>query len=197
MSEVRTSAVTHPALALVEVGSIARGMVAADAAVKRAQVELLECAPVSPGKYLLLFAGEVAEVEEAFGAAKAAAGDSLLDTLLLTQADAQLLPALRAGAAGLVGVSKRREGESVGVLELLTVAAALRSADAACKAAEVELQLLHLARGIGGKAWFVLRGALTDVEAAMLAGQQVAGDGLVAGAELIAAPSPDLSGKAL
>ena len=197
MSDVRTSAVPHPALALVEVGSIARGLVTADAAVKRAAVELLECAPVSPGKYLLLFAGEVAEVEEAFGAAKAAAGDSLLDALLLTQADAQLLPALRAGAAGLVGVSKRREGESVGVLELLTVAAALRSADAACKAAEVELQVLHLARGIGGKAYFVLRGQLTDVEAAMLAGQQVAGDGLVAGAELIAAPSADLTGKAL
>ena len=197
MSEVRTSAVTNPALALVEVGSIARGLVAADAAVKRAVVELLECAPVSPGKYLLLFSGEVAEVEEAFGAAKAAAGDSLLDTLLLTQADAQLLPALRAGALGLAGVSSRRAGESVGVLELLTVAAALRSADAACKAAEVELQLLHLARGIGGKAYFVLRGALTDVEAAMLAGQQVAGEGLVAGAELIAAPSADLTGKAL
>jgi microcompartment protein CcmL/EutN len=197
MSALHPTAVDHPALALIEIGSIARGLVAADAAVKRAPVELLECGPVSPGKYLLLFAGGVAEVDEAASAAKAAAGDSLLDALLLPQAHAQLLPALRAGAAGLPGVAARREGESVGVLELLTVASALRSADAACKAAEVELQVLHLARGIGGKAWFVLRGALTDVEAAMLAGQQVAGDGLIAGAELIAAPSPDLAGKAL
>ena len=186
-----------PALALVELQSIARGLVAADAAAKRAGIELLECAPVSPGKYLLLFAGGVAEVEESLQAAKAAAGDSLLDTLLLPQADLQLLPALRAGAAGLHRVASRREGESVGVLELLTMAAALRSADAACKAAEVELQLLHLARGIGGKAWFVLRGALTDVEAAMLAGQQAAGEGMIAGAEIIAAPARELRGKAL
>lgn len=188
---------TQPALALVEVSSLARGVVAADAAAKKAPVELLDCGPTSPGKYLLLFAGGVAEVEESLGAAKAAAGDALLDALFLPQAHAQLLPALRAGAAGLAGVSTRRAGESVGILELLTVASALRCADAACKAAEVELQLLHLARGIGGKAWFILRGGLTDVEAGMLAGQQVAGEGHVAGAEIIAAPSAELRGRAL
>ena len=174
--------VDHPALALLEIQSIARGVVCADAAAKRAPIELLECSAVSPGKYLLLFAGGVAEVEESLQAAKSAAGESLLDALLLPQAHSQLLPALRAGAAGLPAVSALREGESAGILELVTVAAALRSADAACKAAEVELQLLHLARGIGGKAWFVLRGKLTDVEAALLAGQQAAGDGLIAGA---------------
>ena len=185
------------ALALVEIGSIARGLVAADAAVKKAHIELLDCGPTSPGKYLLLFAGGVAEVEESFRAACAAAGDSLLDKLFLPQAHPSLLPAIRGGAQGLAGVSQRRAGDSVGVLELLTVASALRCADAACKAAEVELQLLHLARGIGGKAWFVLRGDLTDVEAAMQAGQESAGEGLVAGAELIAAPAAELLGRVL
>jgi microcompartment protein CcmL/EutN len=183
------------------VQSIARGLVCADAAAKRAPVELLECAPVSPGKYLLLFAGGVAEVEESAQAARAAAGESLLDLLLLPQAHRALLPALRAGPLGLPEVSLRRAEESAGILELHTVAAALRAADAACKAADVELQLLSLARGIGGKAWFVLRGSLTDVEAAMLAGQQAArgaqGEGLVAGAEIIPAPDAALRGKAL
>ena len=187
----------HPALALVELHSIARGLLAADAAAKRALIDLLECTPVSPGKYLLLFAGGVAEVDEGLQAAKAAAGDALLDTLFLPQAHPQLLPALRAGQAGLPRVAARREGESVGVLELVTVGAALRAADAACKAAEVELQLLQLARGIGGKAFFLLRGALTDVEAAMLAAQGAAGEGLIAGAEIIAAPAAELRGKAL
>jgi microcompartment protein CcmL/EutN len=185
------------ALALVELGSIARGLVAADAAAKKAHIELLACGPTSPGKYLLLFAGGVAEVDEAFRAACAAAGDALLDKLFLPQAHPSLLPAIRAGAQGVPGVSQRRAGESAGVLELLTVASALRSADAACKAAEVELQLLHLARGIGGKAWLLLRGGLTDLEAAMVAGQEAAGEGLIAGAELIAAPAAELLGRAL
>jgi microcompartment protein CcmL/EutN len=61
----------------------------------------------------------------------------------------------------------------------------------------VELQLLHLARGIGGKAWFILRGELPDVEAAVAAAQQAAGSGLLAGAEIIARPHGDLRGRAL
>ena len=59
------------ALALLEVASLARGVVAADAVAKQAQVELLECSPVSPGKYLILFAGGVAEVDESLRAGAA------------------------------------------------------------------------------------------------------------------------------
>jgi microcompartment protein CcmL/EutN len=185
------------AIALVEISSLARGVVCADAAVKRAQVELLACEVVSPGKYLLLIGGGVAEVGEALAAAEEIAGALVLDKLWLPQAHPQLLPAIRAGAAGHPAKALEHAGAAVGVVELLTVASALRAADAACKAARVDLQLLHLARGIGGKAWFVLRGELPDIEAAVLAAQQAAGDGLIAGAEIIARPHADLRGRAL
>ena len=181
-------------LALLEVASLARGVVVADAVAKRAQVELLECGAVSPGKYLVLFAGGVAEVDESLRAGAAAARESLLDKLFLPQAHAQLLPALRAGAAGF---PHEHAEETAGIVELHSVAAALRSSDAACKAAEVRLQLLHVARGIGGKAWFILRGDLESVEASVLAATQAAGDGLLAGAEIIARPHGDLRGRAL
>ncbi len=182
------------ALALLEVGSLARGVVVADAVAKRAQVTLLECGPTSPGKYLVLFAGGVAEVAESLEAGVAAAGDKLLDRLFLPQAHAQLLPALRAGSRGY---PHEAADDSAGVLELLSVAAALRGADSACKAADVRLQLLHLARGIGGKAWFILRGDLESVEAAVLAATEAAGDGLLVGAEIVARPHADLRGVAL
>jgi microcompartment protein CcmL/EutN len=182
------------ALALLEVASLARGVVVADTVAKRASVELLECAPVSPGKYLILFAGGVAEVEESQAAGVKAAGESLVDRLFLPQAHALLLPAIRAGARG---VAHQEAEEPAGLIELLSVAAALRCADAACKAADVQLQLLHLARGIGGKAWFVLRGGLESVEAAVLAATQAAGDGLLAGAEIIPRPHQTLRGVAL
>jgi microcompartment protein CcmL/EutN len=149
---------------------------------------------VSPGKYLVLFAGGVAEVDESLRAGREAAGSSLLDALFLPQAHAQLLPALRAGPRGFPAEAAE---ETAGLVELHSVAAALRSADAACKAAEVRLQLLHVARGIGGKAWFVLRGGLEAVEAAVLAATQAAGEGLLAGAEVVARPHPDLRGRAL
>ncbi len=182
------------ALALLEVGSLARGVVVADAVAKRAHVELLFCEPVSPGKYLILFAGGVAEVDESQAAGAHAAGDSLVDRLFLPQAHEQLLPAIRAGSKGFVHDAPE---ETAGMVELHSVAAALRSADAACKAAQVRLQLLHLARGIGGKAWFILRGELESVEASVMAATQAAGDGLLAGAEIIARPHGDLRGVAL
>ncbi len=181
-------------LALLEVASLARGVVVADAVVKRAHVELLECGPVSPGKYLVLFAGGVAEVEESAAAGAQAAADSLVDRLTLPHPHDQLLPAIRTGARGYVHDAAT---DSAGIVELLSVASALRAADAACKAAAVRLQLLHLARGIGGKAWFVLRGDLHSIEAAVLAATQAAGDGLLAGAEIIAAPHSDLRGPVL
>ena len=182
------------ALALLEVASLARGVVVADAVAKRASIELIQCEPVSPGKYLILFAGGVAEVEESQAAGAAAAGEALVDRLFLPQAHEQLLPAIRAGAKGF---AHEMAEETAGVVEVHSVAAALRSADAACKAANVRLQLLHLARGIGGKAWFILRGTLESVEAAVQAATQAAGEGLLAGAEIIARPHGDLRGVAL
>ncbi len=182
-----------PALALLEVASLARGVVVADAVAKRAPVQLLLCEAVSPGKSLILFAGGVAEVDEAQAAGAQAAGESLLDRLFLPQAHAQLLPAIRAGSRGV----PHEADDTAGMVELHSVAAALRCADAACKAAEVKLQLLHLARGIGGKAWFIVRGALESVDAAVLAATQAAGDGLLAGAEIIERPNEGLRGLVL
>lgn len=181
-------------LALLEVSSLARGVVVADAVAKRAQVELLFCEPVSPGKYLILFAGGVAEVDESQAAGASVAGDQLLDRLFLPQAHEQLLPAIRAGSRGFTHPAAE---ETAGMVEVHSVASALRAADAACKAAQVRLQLLHLARGIGGKAWFILRGDLESVEASVLAATEAAGDGLLAGAEVIARPHGDLRGVAL
>ncbi|HEX4383962.1 MAG TPA: BMC domain-containing protein [Myxococcales bacterium] len=184
----------HPALALLEIASLARGVAVADAVAKRAAVELLECGAVSPGKYLILFAGGVGEVEESQRAGISAAGDSLVDHLLLPFADTQLLPAIRAGGKG---VTRGTAEEAAGVVELLSVAAALRCADAACKVSEVRLQMLQLAKGIGGKAWFILRGELTSIEAAVAAATEASGEGLLAGVEIIARPHSDLHGVAL
>lgn len=174
-----------PALSVVEVGSIARGIVVADAIVKRAAVRLLRSDPVTPGKLVIVMAGPVAEVEESLDAAQEAAGVEELDVLLLPHAHPAIVPALE-------GIEREPLEGAVGVLELATVAATLRAADAALKEAETELAALHLARGIGGKGYVVLSGEQHAVEASL-----DAGDGAVeaqhrVGRELIARPHPDL-----
>lgn len=180
-----------PALGLLELQSLARGVVVADAALKRAPVRILLAEAVTPGKYLLLFTGPVAEVEEAFAAAVEAAGPLLLDRLRLAHF----------AEAALAAVEGRFQAPApeaaVGLLELATVAATLRSLDVALKTSAVAVTRLQLARGIGGKGWFALAGDQADVEAALQAGASALEPGLVVGRELVARPHPGLAGPVL
>jgi microcompartment protein CcmL/EutN len=179
---------TGPALALLELASIARGHRVADAMVKRAPVTLLRCEPVSPGKFLVLVDGDVASVDEAFRAGLEVAGGATLDKLFLAQAHAQLAGALRgearAGAASSV--------DALGVVETTTVAATILAADAAAKGAVVRVIEMQLARGLGGKAYFVVTGALAEVEAAVEASTGAIAAATLLATEIIAAPHADL-----
>ena len=85
-----------PALGVLEVGTIARGIVVADAALKRAPAVLLSSRAVSGGKHLVMLEGGVAEVEEAMLAGKLAAGTTLIDSIELAMADDQVWPMLGA-----------------------------------------------------------------------------------------------------
>jgi microcompartment protein CcmL/EutN len=176
--------VAGPALGLVETASIARGLVVADAMVKKAPVTLVRARPISPGKHLALISGAVADVVEAMDAGVAVADASLVDRLLLAQVAEGVLRALAGAPTPPV--------DAVGIFETASVAAALLAADAACKAAEVALAELRLGDGIGGKAYFVLHGAQGDVEAALFAAEHVVAAGAMVGRELIARPHDDL-----
>jgi microcompartment protein CcmL/EutN len=176
-----------PALGLIETSSIARGLVVADAMVKRSPVELVLARPVSPGKHLVLVVGDVAEVGEAMAAGLEAAAHTLVDRLELAQVADELLDALRRRVVAPTG--------AVGIFETLSVASTLLAADAACKSAQVTLAELRLADGLGGKAYFVMSGDHSDVEAALLAAESVIPTGLLLARELIARPHDDLLAK--
>ena len=179
-----------PALALLELDSIARGYVVADSVVKRATVTIALAEAVTPGKYLLLFSGPVAEVQESFEAGVETAGRTLLDKLLLPMAADGLV-------AGLMGRFPGQYGESVGIVETHTVAATLLCADTALKRAEVTLERLQLARGIGGKGVFVVTGELHMVEAALEGAATAVEPHLLQTTELIQRPSSELFGRVL
>jgi microcompartment protein CcmL/EutN len=155
--------------------------------VKRAPVALLDCRPVSPGKLLVLVAGGVAEVDEAFRRGVEVAGDRLVDQLFLAQAHPQVEPAVRGQAPGAAaGV------DSLAVVETASVAATILAADAAAKAAAVRIVEMQLARGIGGKAFFTLSGPLAEIEAAVEAATDAVARDRVVGTEIIPAPHADL-----
>jgi len=185
--------VRGPALGVLEIATIARGVVAADAGLKRAPAVLLASRAVSGGKHLVMFEGGVAEVEEAMAAAVAAAADALLDRVWLPAADAQVWPLLGAPIAP-PDWSGDAGAQAVAIVETATVCAAIAAADAACKVAEVAVRDARFAVDLAGKAYFTLTGTLDAIEAAAAAASAAA-DRRLAALEVIAQPSPDLRGR--
>ncbi len=153
----------EPALALVETNSIAAGILAGDTMVKKATVQLLEARSVCPGKYLVVIAGEVGPVRESWQVGMAAAADTLVDQLFLPNAHPSLFPAL-------MSASVPRCDEALGIIETVTAAICITAADAAAKAADVQLLEIRLANGLGGKSFVLMEGKVADVEASMAAG---------------------------
>jgi microcompartment protein CcmL/EutN len=175
-----------PALGLLEVASIAEGFAAADRVVKAAPVKLLLCRPASPGKHLVLFAGEVSAVQSSLRAGSDGLSQPPLDTLLLPQADPDLVVALATPRRNVAV-------DAAGIVECSTVAALLVAADVAVKTADVELLTLRAAVGLGGKSFFVCAGEVAQVRAAVNAAAGFARSrGKLVGEVVLAQPHAEL-----
>ncbi len=152
--------VIDPALALLEFSSIAAGIQAGDAMVKRAVLDVVHAGTVQPGRFLVLIGGSVAEVEEALKAGKESAPDALTDSVFLPGVDPAVVRAL--SGARLSG-----NDDAMGIIETLNVPAAIQAADKGVKGAEVQLLEIRLADGLGGKGLVFFGGLVSNVEAAV------------------------------
>ena len=182
-----------PALGLLEYKSVARGIISTDAMLKKSPVILLEAHSISPGKYMTLIGGEVAEVAEALQAGIEKAGDLLINNIFLPQVHPSVISAL---SPENPGANQVKPYLSIGIIETFSVASCVVAADIAAKAAAVKLLKIRLGNGLGGKAYFVMSGELADVEVALeRASADVRKDGMLTSSELIQNPHPDLIAK--
>ena len=156
-----------PALALLEFSSIAAGVLAADAMVKHATLDVIHAGTVQPGRFLVLVGGSVAEVEEAFKAGREAAPDALKDHIFLPGVHPDVVRALAGGRS-------LEQADALGIIETYTVSAAIHAADKGVKNAEVKLLEIRLADGLDGKGLVFFTGIVSDVEAAL----EIAGNAL-------------------
>ena len=116
------------AIGILELTSIARGMELGDVMLKSANVQLLLCRTLCPGKFLLMLGGDVGAVQQAIAAGTARAGEMLVDSLVLANIHPSVLPAI----SGLNVVGQR---QAAGIVETWSVAACISAADRAVKAA--------------------------------------------------------------
>ena len=153
----------EPAIGLIAFNSIASGVLATDAMAKRAEVSVVDSRGICPGKYLVLVTGDVEAVQRSLDAGLEAGGGAVTGTLLLPNVHAQVVPAL-------IAATPVHALGALGVIETFNAPACIVAADAAAKETAIELVLIRVGNGLGGKSFVVLTGAWADVEAAVQAG---------------------------
>ncbi|MCP4214868.1 MAG: BMC domain-containing protein [bacterium] len=181
----------EPALGIIEYKSVARGIYSCDTMVKKAPVKILETHPVCPGKYITITCGEVADVEEAMQAGLESGKDMVVGDLFLPYVDRSIFPAI-------TGTTNIETFDAIGIIEAFNCPVCVRAADIAVKTTGIKLVEIRLANGLGGKAYFVMTGALPDVEESLeVAKNFVKKEGMLAACELIPSPHPDLIEKGI
>ena len=150
-------------IGFLELNSIARGIEVADVVLKTAEVSMLFAKASCPGKYYLLFTGDVAAVQASIDAGRALGGSFVVDHCLIPRVHPQVIKAIN-----MTGMPDTLQ--AVGVMEFYSVTASVYGADAAVKAADVSLLDVRLGTGIGGKSFVVLTGEVAAVREAVSCG---------------------------
>lgn len=171
------------AIGIIELTSVAKGIEICDHMIKTSQIDVLDALPMCPGKFVIIIGGEVANVKNSIDAATDKSGAFLVDSLLIANIDEHVFMAVN-NTTDITGI------EALGIIETFSVASCIKAADAAVKAAYIELIEVRLARGMGGKSFVSLTGKVGDVKAAVMAGCESAREeGLLVAFSII--PSPD------
>lgn len=174
------------AIGIVETSSIAKGFAIADAIIKAANVRLVVNRTICPGKYMVLIGGSVDAVAASIETGVRIAAHTLVDHFVIPNLHPSVFPAIS-------GVTHLPELKALGVIEAFSVSSVIEAADAAVKAAQVELITIHLAMAIGGKGFVTMTGDVASVEQAVAAGGAVVERrGLLVEKVVIPSPSPEV-----
>ncbi len=173
-------------IGFMELNSIAKGVETADTVLKTAAVRMAFARCGCPGKYYLLFTGEVAAVQASVDAGRAVGGDHVVDVCIIPRVHPQVIRAIY-----MTNMPERMQ--AVGVMEFFSVTASVYGADAAVKAADVDLVDVRLGTGIGGKSFVVLTGEVAAVTQAVQAGIETPNaQGMLVSSVVIPSPHPEL-----
>jgi microcompartment protein CcmL/EutN len=173
-------------IGLIELSSIAAGFQVTDAMLKAADVELVLARTICSGKYMVLVRGEVGAIQASVSAGLSAGNFSVIDSFVIPNIHESVFPAIS-------GISKVEELEALGIIESFSVASLIEGADAAAKAANVQIIEVRLAMALGGKAFVTLTGNVAAVQSAVDAGAAVVGSrGLLVNKVVIPSPRPEL-----
>jgi microcompartment protein CcmL/EutN len=176
----------NDSLGLIELTSIASGFLVCDSMLKAAAVSLVLSRSICSGKYMVMVRGDVSSVEAAVRAGIAGARFSVIDSFVIPNLHQSVFPAIS-------GANKVDTLEALGIVESFSVASLIEGADAAVKAANIELIEIRLAMALGGKAFVTLTGNVAAVQSAVDAAAAIVGQkGMLVNKVVIPSPRPEL-----
>ncbi len=181
---------TPKSIGAIELSSIAMGYQVQDTMLKAADIEILIARTICSGKYFILFTGTVSDVKAALAAGLEAPEESIIDHLAIPNVHESVFAAL-----GQSVVLDASGVEAIGVVETFSGVSIVAAADAAAKAARVNLFRIHVAMALGGKGFCLMTGTVADCRAGVAAGAAEArARGLLVNDVVIARPSRELFG---
>ena len=154
-----------PTLGLIELCSIAKGLMVTDLMLKKAEVRLLRAGPVGCGKFMIHLTGDEADLQEAVEEGRRHADPYLVSWTYIPNLHPQVLAALQGRK------SPELATDALGIVEAQSLAALVQAADRAVKMTAVRLLELTFDLDLGGKGYFTLTGDLSEVEAALAAAE--------------------------
>ena len=174
------------AIGVVELNSIAAGMLATDTMLKTSEIQLLLSRSICSGKYMVMVAGSVAEVTSSVEAGVDEAHGAVIDSIVIANIHPSVFTAI-------AGSTPATELISLGIIESFSVASLIEAADMAVKSANVKLLEIRLAMALGGKAFVTMTGEVADVRSAVESGAKLVADkGMLVNKVVIPAPRPEL-----
>jgi microcompartment protein CcmL/EutN len=178
----------HNAIGLLEVSSIARGYEILDVVLKAANVDLMTARSICSGKFMVVVAGQVSEVQAAIAQGSECARGVLIEELVIPNIHPDVFLAI----GGSINLEPEDMG-ALGVLETFSVASIVEAADAAAKTSDGKLFRVHLAMAVGGKGFLMINGDLSSVRASIdVATAAAAKRGMVVAKVVIASPRKEM-----
>ena len=173
-------------IGLLELKSIPPGIETADEMLKAANVALLLCTPICPGKYVIVISGQVGAVKSAVKAGIQKAGIFLVGHHILNNVHESI-------PAAVTGTTEVEQIRALGVIETISALTSIRAGDIAAKAANITLMEIRIARGLGGKGFLLFTGEVSAVRSALNACiSELQDTGEIVSTSHIASPHPDL-----
>lgn len=178
-------------IGMIEFNSIARGIEASDVMMKAGEVELMRANTICPGKFIAMVSGDIAAVESSVKAGAEAGQETVVNELVISRVHPEVVRAIS-------GTTELGELGALGVLEYYDVTTAVNGADAAVKAANVQLIEVRLGFAIGGKSFVTFTGDVGAVNEAIKAGNDLGREmGVLVYSTVIPSPRKELYEKLL